>query len=142
MEDRGDFKAMEAYAEQCQQVCILINRMHLVMEQLSEDARERLYNMCKLSGASGVIVIGAATAKDIGDYMCTEDLTILMTSCPDTSDAGSGGINYQKGLCVGGKVKIHDSFQQLSDSQKEMLLEDGDAAVMDCGTVTRIKTFL
>lgn len=141
LEDRGDFEAMEAYAEQCTQVCILINRMHLVMEQLSEEARKRLYNMCKLSGSSGVIVIGAAAAKDIGDYMCTEDLTILMTSCPDTSDAGSGGINYQKGLCVGGKVKMHDSFQQLSDSQKEMLLEDGDAAVMDCGTVTRIKTF-
>jgi hypothetical protein len=109
------------------------------MEQLSEDARNRLISICESSGNLGAIVIGAGKAKDIGDYLCIEALTGLMVNCPDVSDAGSGGANYQKGLCIGGKLLKHDSFQQFSSTQKEMLLENGDAALVDCGTVTRIK---
>jgi hypothetical protein len=139
LEKKEDFEAMEAYVDQCPQICILIYKMHLVMEQLSEDARERLLNICESSSDLGAIVIGAGKATDIGNYMCNEALTILMANCPDFSDASSDGANYQKGLCIGGKLRSHDSFQQLSDTQKAMLLENGDAAVLDCGTVTRIK---
>jgi hypothetical protein len=139
LEDQEDFEAMDAYIDQCPQICILINRMHLVMEQLSEDARNRLIGICESSGNLGAIVIGAGKAKDIGDYLCIEALTGLMVNCPDVSDASSSGANYQKGLCIGGKLRNHDGFQQLNDIQKAMLLENGDAAVMDCGTVTRIK---
>jgi hypothetical protein len=140
LENTEDEVDTVAFAKQYPQICILIHQMHLVMEKLSEDARTHLENLCAGSGNLGVIVIGAAQAADIGSYMCTEKLTILLVNSPDTTDASTGGTNYQKGLCIGGKLRNHDSFQQLSDTQKAMLLENGDAAVLDCGTVTRIKT--
>lgn len=141
LEDSEDEVDLDAFAKGYPQVCILINQMHCVMEQLSEDGRKRLLGMCTASGSLGVIVVGAASAVDIGMYMCTEDLTIAMVNTPNTSDAHSGGANRQKGLCVGDTLRSHDCFEQkgLSDGQKDLPLEPGDAMVYDCGTVTRIK---
>lgn len=142
LEDLGGTVDPETFPLRYPQICILINRMHLVMEKLSPQAQERLVNICQASDPLGVIVIGGASAMDIGTYMCKEDLTIALVGSPDTNDAHSGGSNYQKGLCLGGKVRNHDSFVQngLSNEQKTYILEQGDAMVFDCGTATRIKT--
>ena len=142
LEQNEEFVDPVEFARQYPQICVLINQMHLVVEQLSDPAWERLINLCKSSGNYGVLMIGAAQAEDIGTYMTKEDLTIALVNSPNTNDACTGGENRQKGLCIGGKVKFHDSFQQIGDQQRNMLLEDGDAAVMDCGTATRIKTFM
>lgn len=142
LEDGEDTVDADAFAKQYPQVCILINQMHLVMERLPEEARERLLRICTASGSLGVMVAGAAAAADIGTYMCTEDLTIALVNSPNTNDAHSGGVSRQKGLCVGGTVRIHDCFEQagLSPEQKDLSLENGDGMVIDCGTATRIKT--
>lgn len=140
LEDSGQVVDGAAFAAQYPQLCILVNEMHKVMAQLTEQNRDRLVRMCTCPAALGVISIGAAAAMDVGIYMCTEALTIAFVDSPETNDALSGQ-NLQKGLCVGGKLRNHDSFQQtmLSGDQKNLQLESGDAMVFDCGTVQRIK---
>lgn len=141
LEDSEATVDCDAFADRYPQICILINQMHLVMEKLSPEARTRLLRLSTASGSLGVIVIGAAATADIATYMCTEELTIALVNSPNTSDAGSGGINRQKGLCVGGTLRSHDSFAQtgLTSEQKDMPLESGDSIVVDCGSFTRVK---
>ena len=49
--------------------------------------------------------------------------------------------NWQRGLCVGGKIRSHDSFEQemLQPEQKSRELEDDEGFVFDCGHGVRIK---
>lgn len=141
LEDGEDTVDLDAFVNRYPQLCILIDQMHLVMAQLSKPVRERLVRICTVSGSLGVVVVGAAAADDLGSYMCTEELTITLVDSPNTTDAQSGSINRQKGLCVGGKLRLHDCFEQkqLSTGQKDIIIEDGDGVVFDCGTATRIK---
>ena len=73
--------------------------------------------------------------------MCTEELTIAFVDSAETSDALQTGTNWQKGLCVGGKVRSHDCFEQtmLQHEQKNRQLEEDEGFVFDCGRTVRIK---
>lgn len=123
------------------QMCILINEMHTVMGQLPPRSRALLMRLCTNNSQLGVLAIGAGSCEDIGIYMCTEELTIAFVDSAETSDALQTGTNWQKGLCVGGKVRSHDCFEQsmLQHDQKNRQLEEDEGFVFDCGHTVRIK---
>lgn len=141
LEDSGQAVDETAFALQYPQLCILVNEMHTVMQQLSERSRALLVRLCTTSSPLGVLSVGAGSCEDIGIYMCTEELTIAFVDSTVTSDAQQEGMNWQMGLCVGGKIRSHDSFEQtmLQYEQKNRELDEDEAFIFDCGRGIRIK---
>lgn len=120
-------------------ICIMIDQMHKVMELLDEENRDLLVQICQNTEELGFIAIAHGTVEEIGKYMFTEELTITFVDNAEVSDFAQE--NWQKGVCVGGKVRKHNFFSQkmLSPSQISEEINDGDGMVFDCGTAVRVK---
>ena len=140
-EDSGNTLDGDAFALQYPQICVLINEMHSVMQQLSEKNRQRLLQLSISSAPLGMIAIGAGTCADIGMYMCMEDLTIAFVDSAVSDAVSDQAVNRQKGLCVGGAIRNHDAFTQtmLQREQRNTQLGQNEGFVFDCGNGIRIK---
>ncbi len=123
------------------QICIIINEMHMVMQALSDENQSLLLNICHSTSDLGVIAIASGCTDDISRYMYTESLTIAFVDNPEITDASSAKVNWQKGVCIGGKIRNHNYFVQnmLSAEEKSKIIASGDGIVFDCGRVIRIK---
>ena len=123
------------------QICLLITGMSRVMDQLEEEEQTTLTELCRGCGGLGMIAAAAGCCEELRTCMYLEELTIAFVDYPLSPDDAAGGVHWQKGVCVGGKLSDHDYFLQtmVPDNLKHRELAEGDAMVFDCGQAIRIK---
>lgn len=120
-----------------EQICILIDGIRKTAEMLSEDSRGILVQLCRHTGQLGILTAAHATADEIAADMMFDNLTVALIDNPEISDYAQE--NWQKGVCIGGKIRDHDWFAQKNVADRSESIREGDGIVFDCGKVLRVK---
>ncbi len=119
------------------QICILIDGIRKTAEMLSDESREILVQLCRHTGQLGILTAAHGSAEEIESDLLFDSLTVALIDNPEISDYAQE--NWQKGICIGGKLRDHDWFSQKNAENRSEPIREGDGIVCDCGKMLRVK---
>ncbi len=132
-------ESTEGTAAQRTQLCILIDGIRQISRTLPDECREMLIQIIQSTEQLGILTAAHGTTEELSADLYTENLTIALIDTPATSDYDQQ--NWQKGICIGDKLRNHDWFVQnkLGDLDPRSPVAQGDGIVFDCGKAVRVR---